>query len=85
MSIYDISYIIRASKENRTLIRTLEVSYNNHYTILAIMCKQPRLTLVSQLLLVNYTLAKAEGASEVITPTSVGSSFRFLSLRSTDK
>ena len=35
MSIYDISYIIRASKENRTLIRTLEVSYNNHYTILA--------------------------------------------------
>jgi len=30
-------------------------------------------------------LPKGEGASEVITPTNVGSSFRFLSLRSTDK
>lgn len=34
---------------------------------------------------VNYPLPKGEGASEVITPTNVGSSFRFLSLRSTDK
>ena len=34
---------------------------------------------------VNYPLPEGEGASEVITPTNVGSSFRFLSLRSTDK
>lgn len=34
---------------------------------------------------VNYPLPKGEGASEVITPTNVGSSFRFLSLRPTDK
>ena len=34
---------------------------------------------------VNYPLPKGEWASEVITPTNVGSSFRFLSLRPTDK
>lgn len=34
---------------------------------------------------VNYPLPKGEVASEVKAPTNVGSSFRFLSLRSTDK